>query len=751
MDYVLFIQYENDEPVVKYDDNDAGMPIEKVNYVVDFFKDNRVEGITSRTDINYYEYRGLINTVICNDRINAVVLAPIYKNEKLDSIFITYSLFKDSWNPFNSKMVCDKDKLPIFMYFFRELLATIERLEDRIKIAKMNNKLQDANSRLSQFAAKADAANQAKSDFLAKMSHEIRTPINAVIGMNEMILRESTESEIHKYAFDIKRSANTLLSIINEILDSSKIESGKLEIIPTAYDISSLFLDVHNMIDLRTQKKGLELLFDIDENMPSGLYGDDIRLRQILVNLLTNAVKYTPEGSVTMIVKSEVIGDKVLLHFKVIDTGIGIKEEDLDKLFAKFERIEESRNRHIEGTGLGMNITQQLLMLMGSELEVESEYGKGSEFYFTIEQGITNAEPLGNFNERINQRESQYNYTLSYVAPNAKILVVDDNEINRKVVRSLLKKSQIKVSEADNGMDCIKILEEEKFDIVFLDYMMPVMDGVETFNEIRNRHLCDDVPVIMLTANAVVGAKEQFMSAGFTDYLTKPIAPEKLDKMIKDYLPKELIIEGEFIEEVSEESELPVLDEFDFSYALSILKDKEILLNTLKDFNKMLGVLSDKLNNLYVDIDDAEVLNLYKIEVHALKSSAAMVGAMLLSKMARLLEVASIEGNIDRIKVLHPILIEEMSKHRERLLSVFPESKEKMQIDDVELILGYFDMLEMAVSNDDYEMADFVCNEIQKYSYPESVCKQVDELVEQVNKLDADAAIQLIKIIKGNW
>ena len=751
MDYVLFIQYENDEPVVKYDDNDAGMPIEKVNYVVDFFKDNRVEGITSRTDINYYEYRGLINTVLCNDRINAVVLAPIYKNEKLDSIFITYSLFKDSWNPFNSKMVCDKDKLPIFMYFFRELLATIERLEDRIKIAKMNNKLQDANSRLSQFAAKADAANQAKSDFLAKMSHEIRTPINAVIGMNEMILRESTESEIHKYAFDIKRSANTLLSIINEILDSSKIESGKLEIIPTAYDISSLFLDVHNMIDLRTQKKGLELLFDIDENMPSGLYGDDIRLRQILVNLLTNAVKYTPEGSVTMIVKSEVIGDKALLHFKVIDTGIGIKEEDLDKLFAKFERIEESRNRHIEGTGLGMNITQQLLMLMGSELEVESEYGKGSEFYFTIEQGITNAEPLGNFNERINQRESQYNYTLSYVAPNAKILVVDDNEINRKVVRSLLKKSQIKVSEADNGMDCIKILEEEKFDIVFLDYMMPVMDGVETFNEIRNRHLCDDVPVIMLTANAVVGAKEQFMSAGFTDYLTKPIAPEKLDKMIKDYLPKELIIEGEFIEEVSEESELPVLDEFDFSYALSILKDKEILLNTLKDFNKMLGVLSDKLNNLYVDIDDAEVLNLYKIEVHALKSSAAMVGAMLLSKMARLLEVASIEGNIDRIKVLHPILIEEMSKHRERLLSVFPESKEKMQIDDVELILGYFDMLEMAVSNDDYEMADFVCNEIQKYSYPESVCKQVDELVEQVNKLDADAAIQLIKIIKGNW
>ena len=361
---------------------------------------------------------------------------------------------------------------------------------------------------------------------------------------------------------------------------------------------------------------------------------------------------------------------------------------------------------------------------------------------------------MGDFNERINQKANQYNYTMNYVAPNAKILVVDDNEINRKVVRSLLKKSQIKVSEADSGIACLELLKQEKFDIVFLDYMMPVMDGVETLNNIRNQHLCDDVPVIMLTANAIVGAKEQFMSAGFDDYLTKPIAPEKLDKMIVDYLPKELVIEGEYKAEKEEDEKddtLPALDEFDFEYAIRILKDKEILMTTLQDFKKMLGTLPDKLNNLYMNIESAEMLNLYKIEVHALKSSAAMVGALLLSKLARLLERAAIENDIDRIMVLQPILIDEMSKHRTRLLDLFPEMKDKLPINDKELILGYFDMLQMAISNDDYETADFVCEEIQKYSYPESVCRQVDELADKVNKLDSDAAIRLVNIIKGNW
>ena len=367
IDYTLFIRFENGEPVVKYNDSSNSIQKEQVNYLVNFFKDNRSEVITSRTEINYYEYKELMDTVLCNDRINSVIFAPIYKNDKMDSIFVSYSFLRDSWNSLNSKMVCDKEELPIFMFFFREFMASIDRLEDKIEISKMNHKLQEANSNLSQYAAKADAANKAKSDFLAKMSHEIRTPIN-------------------------------------------------------------------------------ELIFDIDQNMPVGLFGDDIRLKQILVNLLTNAVKYTHEGTVILRAKSEMKGDKVLLSIKVTDTGIGIKEEDINKLFVKFERIEESRNRNIEGTGLGMNITLQLLKLMGSELKVKSEYGKGSEFSFCIEQGITNFTTLGDFHEGIHQMESQSNSTLSYVAPNAKILVVDDNEMNRKVFRSLLKKSQMKVS-----------------------------------------------------------------------------------------------------------------------------------------------------------------------------------------------------------------------------------------------------------------------------------------------------------------
>lgn len=751
IDHVLFIRVDNGVPVVEYDDCEIRTNKDQVDYVVKYFKDNRSEVITSRTEINYYEHRGLIDAVLGSDKINAVVFAPIYKNEKLDSIFVTYSLLKESWNSLGIKMVCDKEELPIFMFFFRELLATVERSKDKIEISKMNNKLQEANSNLSQLAAKADAANRAKSDFLAKMSHEIRTPINAVIGMNEMILRESTESEIHKYAFDIKSSANTLLSIINEILDSSKIESGKLEIIPVAYEAGNLFHDVHNMINLRTQKKGLKLVFDIDENMPSGLYGDDIRLRQILVNLLTNAVKYTHEGTVTFNVKSQIIDNKVILCFKVTDTGIGIKEEDINKLFAKFERIEESRNRNVEGTGLGMNISQQLLMLMGSELKVKSEYGKGTEFSFCIEQGITNYEPMGDFDEIINRISSEYNYALKYMAPSAKLLVVDDNEINRKVVKSLLKKSQVKVTDVDSGQACIKLLEKEKFDIVFLDYMMPIMDGVETLNIIKNKHLCDDTPVIMLTANAIVGAKEQFMSAGFDDYLTKPIEPEKLDKMLLQYLPDELVTEGEYIEETQVSHNLPEIDEFDLDYAISILKDKDVLMTTMQDVKKMLGVLPEKLNDLFNSIYNDESLNMYKIEVHALKSSTAMVGAMLLSKLARLLEVAAIEKDINRIISLHPILIEEMSKHRKRLAEVFPEAIEKLPIEDRELIIGYFDMLNMAVLNGDYDTADFVCEEIQKYRYPESVSSHVEELVEKVNKLDSESAIQLIETIRGKW
>jgi len=603
---------------------------------------------------------------------------------------------------------------------------------------------------LKEETARADAANRAKSDFLAKMSHEIRTPINAILGMNEMILRESSENDIRKYAKDIKGSANSLLSIINEILDASKIESGKMEIIPDNYEISSILNDLYNMIGVKAKGKDLKLVFDIDTGIPSEYYGDDIRIRQVLVNLLTNAVKYTNRGTVTMSVTGKMEGDTAILHFSVKDTGIGIKEEDIEKLFAKFERIEENKHRHIEGTGLGMNIAMQLLGLMGSELKVESEYGKGSEFYFDIEQKIINREPLGDFQDRILRSAVDYVYDVSYIAPKAKILVVDDNEINRKVFRNLLKQTEINVYEAGSGEECIAMVEQQEFHIIFMDYMMPIMDGVETLHRIKEKNLCGDTPVIMLTANAVVGAREQYLQEGFHDYLTKPIMPEKLDKMILNYLPDELIGEGDYSKETQESTsveKIPSLQEFDFDYAMTLLKSEELLQKTLTDFYNALEQLPGKLSPLFASITREDVLDLYRIEVHALKSTSATVGALLLSKIARLLEVAAMNKEFEKIIVLHPILLEEIAKHKARIGSILPESEKKVQIDNIGEVLPYFEMLKANLEQDDYNAADIVCAEIQKFEYPEEIQKLVDELVSQVMNLEAEDAIITIEKI----
>ncbi|MBQ4283357.1 MAG: response regulator [Lachnospira sp.] len=600
--------------------------------------------------------------------------------------------------------------------------------------------------------ARADAANQAKSDFLARMSHEIRTPINAVIGMNEMVIRESSEQEIRSYAYDIKGSANALLSIINEILDSSKIESGKMEIIPVNYDISSMLNDLYNMISIKAKDKGLELIFDIATEIPSGYYGDDIRIRQVLMNLLTNAVKYTPEGTVTLFVSAEVEGENARIHYAVKDTGIGIREEDMDKIFGKFERLEESRNRHIEGTGLGMSICMQLLQLMNSELKVTSQYGKGSEFYFELEQKVVNSEPVGEFKERIQRADQKQKSDAGFVAPDARILVVDDKDVNRKVFRSLLKKSRMQVYEADGGEECISMVEAQHFDIIFLDYMMPRMDGIETLHIMQERGLCKGTPVIMLTADAVIGAKERYLNEGFNDYLTKPIMPEKLDKMILQYLPKDMVTALDVVGEESQnkESSIVSVDEFDFDYALTVLKHEETLLSILADFYGSLKYMPQKLASLYDGILNTGIFEEYRIEVHALKSTAATVGALLLSKLARLLEVASKEEDVDKIKALHPILMEEIEKHRVRLAESYgyDDNVEKSAIADIATIQPYLEMLLDSLKNDDYDTADFVCAQIQKYEYPAQLQEKIDKLAIQVMNLEAEDAIITIEHIK---
>ena len=383
----------------------------------------------------------------------------------------------------------------------------------------------------------AERANHAKTQFLARMSHEIRTPINAVLGMNEMILEESTEEEVKTYAYDIKDSSMLLLNIVNDLLDSSKIESGKMELVEENYEMASLINDLYNMCRIKAKEKQLDLQFEIDPKMPRGYYGDAKRIKQVVLNLLTNAVKYTHRGSVVMTVAcNRISGGIATLSFAVKDSGIGIKPEDLNKLAEEFQRLDVQKNKNIEGTGLGLNIVRQLLKLMGSELKVESEYEKGSVFSFELSQKITNNAMLGDFRQRLQQGEN-VTQRIKYSAPEAKILVVDDNRMNLKVFAGLMKGSKAQLIEAISGAECLEKLKQQKFDMVFLDHMMPGMDGVETLQVIKAEKLCDDTPIIMLTANAIVGEKEKYLALGFDDFLSKPILPYVLDRMVIQNLP----------------------------------------------------------------------------------------------------------------------------------------------------------------------------------------------------------------------
>ncbi len=385
----------------------------------------------------------------------------------------------------------------------------------------------------------ADSANAAKSRFLANMSHEIRTPINAVLGMDEMILRECREKEIRSYAENIMSAGKTLLSIINDILDLSKVEEGKMEIIPVQYELSSLLNDLENMIAERARKKGLEFRNEVCDEIPHLLFGDEIRIRQCVVNLLTNAVKYTEKGSVILKVFFEKKDEKhIMLGFQVQDTGMGMKKEDMEKLFAPFQRIEEKRNRSIEGTGLGMSIVRQLLALMGSELTVESEYGKGSTFTFSVEQEVVKWEEVGEQSQKGEAARQENNiYKERFHAPDAKILVVDDTEMNLTVIKNLLKKTQIQIDTAASGREALELFKERFYDVVFIDHMMPDMDGMETLQHMKETG--KEVPMVALTANAVSGAREMYISAGFTDYLSKPVEGERLEKMLSRLLHPE--------------------------------------------------------------------------------------------------------------------------------------------------------------------------------------------------------------------
>jgi signal transduction histidine kinase/CheY-like chemotaxis protein len=406
--------------------------------------------------------------------------------------------------------------------------------------------LRGYNRRLSIAAEAANQANEAKSHFLSTMSHDIRTPMNAIIGMNEMILRDSHDKDILMYAESIRTAGNTLLGIINDILDFSKIEAGKMELIEVDYNFISLLNDLVNMVQRKAEEKGLAFELQVDNNIPSMMHGDEIRIKQVITNILSNAVKYTKEGSILFSISYSKCenDDSIILHVSVKDTGVGIKKEDLDKLFVAFERIDELKNRKIEGTGLGMAIAQSFLKMMESTLQVESVYGEGSDFYFDLKQKVVKWEPVGEFESAYKRFVSdRVAYKVSFVAPWARILVVDDSEVNLKVFVSLLNRTKMQIETADSGDACIELFKRNFYDAIFLDHMMPDKDGIETLKEMK---ACTDTPnqktpIICLTANAISGMREMYLEAGFDDYLTKPIDTVKLENMLLKYLPENLI------------------------------------------------------------------------------------------------------------------------------------------------------------------------------------------------------------------
>ena len=426
---------------------------------------------------------------------------------------------------------------PFYTSNGKKIMGYAIRVSDDTSTQTYISKLKESKALAEELAEKADAANKSKSDFLANISHEIRTPINAVLGFNEMVIRESQEGKIRNYAVDIKSAGNTMLSLINDLLDLSKIESGKMELVPVYFDMINLLNDVINMTGVRASDKGLNFEADIDKEIPRKLYGDEIRIKQILINILTNAVKYTEKGTVTLTMTHEKRSDNSIdLNVKVKDTGIGMKPETIELLYIPYERLDQKRNRLIEGTGLGMSITHMLLGLMGSKLIVESEYGKGSEFSFSINLPSSGSATVGIINDSFAQmREEKKEYKVTFTAPDAHVLVVDDTAVNISIFKGLLKRTLVQIDSAASGESALELTKERKYDAIFIDHMMPGMDGVETFKAIKNSedNQNHDTPMIMMTANVNSNSRELYLSLGFDDYIGKPVDPLLLEAKLR--------------------------------------------------------------------------------------------------------------------------------------------------------------------------------------------------------------------------
>ena len=625
------------------------------------------------------------------------------------------------------------------------VLTSVTQKQDRLN-QEMSRKLFDSKIEVEK------AKNDAKTSFMANMSHEIRTPVNSIMGLNEMLIRENKDPKVLEYARNIKSSSNTLLKLINDILDFSKIESGKMEIINAEYELSSVITDLINMVSPRVKTKNLDFKLKINPEMPHLLYGDEVRVKQCMLNVLTNAVKYTEKGFVEMSLDFERLSDtETNIIFCVKDSGIGIRKEDLPKLFSEFERLEERRNRTIEGSGLGLNIVNMLLKLMGSELKVQSEYEKGSEFSFKIKQNVMWWDPIGNFNDSYeNYLQSLENYRESFHAPNAHILIVDDTKMNLVVAVGLLKETQVQIDTALSAKEMFNLISKKKYDVIFLDHRMPEIDGVEAFHvmSLMENNLNKNTPCVALTANVVSGAKEFYLNEGFSGYLAKPIDSAKLEKMLVSLLPRELVKYnvGSSSQEKSngtkpsqEKSKIPEgLEGIDMEEAMQNCGEEEILYIALKEYYDMIAKRSEEIEQCVLKKDFKN----YTIQTHALKSSSRLIGAIELSKKAAYLEKCGDEKNEAEILAKTPELLELYRSYLKKLapLNPEPEAEGLEPLLEEDKFKEAMSAIKEFAASFDFNAADSVIQMLDGYEIPESG-KEIYKKVKQYIRAGDSAAI----------
>ena len=509
-------------------------------------------------------------------------------------------------------------------------------------------------------------ANRQKSDFVSNMSHEIRTPITAIMGMNEMIQRESSDERVLQYSDNIEKAGESLLGIINDILDFSKIESGHTELDEHEYSLAELLRDMYLMIINRAGEKNLNLTFDIDEDLPVRPVGDMQKLRQVITNLLTNAVKYTEKGDVILSVKMlSREKDSFNMEVSVEDTGIGIKESEMNKLYSAFDRLDVERTRNIEGSGLGLAISRRLLAVMGTDIRVKSEYGKGSRFFFSIRQGISDPEPIGKFDVS-DEEAAKMNHksrTATFTAPDATIMVVDDTPMNLQVICGLLKGNDISIDTAESGTECISLFKQNDYDLIFLDQRMPNMDGVETLQQLKTADpdKFRSTPVVCLTANVLSGAREQMLNEGFDDYLTKPVNLLDMERMLLKYLPAEKIVRilgNEAPEENDIPEELKQTEALDTDKGIEYCGDAQEYIEALDVFRASVNDRAAQIDNLF-SLKEYDKLSLL---LHSIKSTSKAIGAITLSDLAARIEAAAKDEDNDTLGRVVPVFVE---KYRE--------------------------------------------------------------------------------------